>query len=225
MSAEDLTVREAADGRPGALLADRAYVAIRDRILTLQLRPGTPIDEDGLIRELGVGRTPIREAIKRLALEDLVTIYPRRGTFVSDINITDLAQISDLRIQLEGHAAYRAAQRVTAADKDEADGLITELEQVAKSPQRESFMEIDARIHRFVYRASRNSYLAGTAERYLNLSLRIWHVVLDRLPHLDESVLEHRELLQAVRDGDAERARQLAADHVATFEREIREVL
>ena len=225
MSAQDLSVREASDGRPGALLADRAYVAIRDRILTLQLAPGAPIDEDALIRELGVGRTPIREAIKRLALEDLVTIYPRRGTFVSEINITDLAQISDLRIQLEGHAAYRAAQRVTAADKEEADALIAALDEVAKSREREAFMQVDARIHRFVYRCSRNSYLAGTSERYLNLSLRIWHVVLDRLPHLDESVLEHRELLQAVRDADPERARKLAADHVATFEREIRGVL
>jgi len=102
--------------RPGTLLADRAYVAIRDRVLTLQLPPGSPIDEDELIRELGIGRTPIREAIKRLALEDLVTVYPRRGTFVSDINISDLAQISDLRIQLEGHAAFRAAERATAAD-------------------------------------------------------------------------------------------------------------
>ena len=225
MSAEDVSVREPADGRPGALLADRAYAAIRDRILTLQLPPGLPIDEDALIRELGVGRTPIREAIKRLALEDLVTIYPRRGTFVSDINITDLAQVSDLRIQLEGHAAYRATQRATAADKEEADRLIGELDAVAAAPGRESFMQVDAEIHRFVYRCARNSYLAGTAERYLNLSMRIWHVVLDRLPHLDESVLEHRELLEAIRDGDAERARQLAADHVATFEREIREVL
>ena len=225
MSAEDVAVGAGSDGRPGALLADRAYVAIRDRILTLQLPPGMPIDEDALIRELGVGRTPIREAIKRLALEDLVTIYPRRGTFVSDINITDLAQISDLRIQLEGHAAFRAAQRITAADKEEADRLIAALEDVAASAEREPFMQIDASIHRFVHRCSRNSYLAATAERYLNLSLRIWHVVLDRLPHLDESVLEHRELLQAIRDGDADRARQLAADHVATFEREIREVL
>ena len=96
--------------RPGTLLADRAYVAIRDRVLTLQLPPGSPIDEDELIRELGIGRTPIREAIKRLALEDLVTVYPRRGTFVSDINITDLAQISDLRIQLRPRRIRRQPQ-------------------------------------------------------------------------------------------------------------------
>ena len=211
--------------RPGTLLADRAYVEIRDRVLTLQLPPGSPIDEDELIRELGIGRTPIREAIKRLALEDLVTVYPRRGTFVSDINITDLAQISDLRIQLEGHAAFRAAERATAADRAEAEALIAALEEAATSNDQEQLMRVDAAVHRFVYRCSRNVYLAGAAERYLNLSLRIWHLVLDRLENLDESVLSNRELLQALIAGDPERARALAVDHVATFEREMRSVL
>src|ERR1700722_3301690 len=95
------------------LLADRAYADLRDRIVTLRIAPGAPIDEDVLGGELGIGRTPVRETIKRLALENLVPVLPRRGTFASEINITDLADISDVRMQLEGHAAYRAAQRIT----------------------------------------------------------------------------------------------------------------
>jgi DNA-binding GntR family transcriptional regulator len=204
-------------------LADRAYIELRDRIVSLSLPPGTPLLEDALISDLAVGRTPIREAIKRLALENLVTIYPRRGTFVSEIEITDLAQIGDVRLQLEGHAAYRAAQRATAADRLEADALIDELD--ALRPTEEELMRIDARIHRFVYRCARNPYLESTLDRLLNLSLRIWLRVIDRLPHLEASVLEHRELLAAVRDGDADRARDLASAHVETFEREIRTVL
>jgi DNA-binding GntR family transcriptional regulator len=204
-------------------LADRAYLELRDRIVSLSLPPGAPLLEDALISDLAVGRTPIREAIKRLALEDLVTIYPRRGTFVSEIEITDLAQIGDVRLQLEGHAAYRAAQRATAADKLEAEALIDELD--ALQPTEEELTRIDARIHRFVYRCARNPYLEATLDRLLNLSLRIWLRVIDRLPHLEASVLEHRELLVAVRDGDADRARDLASAHVETFEREIRTVL
>ena len=207
----------------GQSLAERAYDELRDRIVSLALPPGSPLNEDALMRDLGVGRTPIREAIKRLALEDLVTIYPRRGTFVSEIEITDLAQISDVRLQLEGHAAYRAAQNATPDDRDEADALARELDEL--EPSNEALMRLDARIHRFVYRCSRNVYLAGAAERYLNLSLRIWHLVLDRLENLDESVLSNRELLQALIAGDPERARALAVDHVATFEREMRSVL
>src|ERR1700716_1756260 len=99
-------------GAPRELLADRAYVELRDRIVTLRIPPGAPIDEDQVGDDLQMGRTPVREAIKRLALENLVAVSPRRGTFASEINITDLAHISDVRMQLEGHAAYRAAQRI-----------------------------------------------------------------------------------------------------------------
>jgi DNA-binding GntR family transcriptional regulator len=204
----------------GELLADRAYVQLRDQIVTLALAPGAPINEELLGRELQMGRTPLREAIKRLALENLISVYPRRGTFVTEINITDLAHISDVRVQLEGHAAYRAAQRLTADQRAELEKL---LERV--STPSGALMELDADVHRFVYRCAGNPYLRDTLERYLNLSLRIWYLVLARLPHLFERVLEHRDLLLAIRDGDAEGARGIAAEHVATFEVEIRSVL
>src|SRR5438270_5623692 len=117
-------------GRDGSreLLADRAYAELRDRLVTLRIPPGAPIDEDLLGEELEMGRTPVREAIKRLALENLVTVFPRRGTFASEINITDLAHISDVRTQLEGHAAYRAAERITDAQQAELMQLVDELE-------------------------------------------------------------------------------------------------
>jgi DNA-binding GntR family transcriptional regulator len=207
----------------GELLADRAYVELRDQIVTLTIPPGAPINEESLGRELGLGRTPLREAIKRLALENLVAVYPRRGTFVTEINITDLAHISDVRVQLEGHAAYRAAQRLTAAQREELDALVAEVEQPRSDA--DALMGLDARVHRFVYRCAANPYLRNTLEHYLNLSLRIWYLVLGRLPHLFERVHEHTELLHAIRAGDADGARAIAAEHVATFESEIRGVL
>jgi DNA-binding GntR family transcriptional regulator len=209
----------------GGLLADRAYVELRDQIITLAIAPGAPINEEALGRELDLGRTPIREAVKRLALENLVCVYPRRGTFVSEINITDLAHISDVRVELEGHAAYRAAQRLTPGQREEIAGLLDEISRRGAVGDADALMGLDARIHRFVYRCAGNPYLRDTLERYLNLSLRIWYLVLGRLPHLIERVLEHGELLQAIHDGEADRAREIAADHVATFEREIRGVL
>jgi DNA-binding GntR family transcriptional regulator len=207
----------------GGLLADRAYVELRDQIVTLAIPPGAPINEESLGRELQLGRTPLREAIKRLALENLVAVYPRRGTFVTEINITDLAHISDVRGQLEGHAAYRAAERLTPGQRDELEALTAEIDAADGGP--EQLMELDARIHRFIYRCAANPYLRETLERYLNLSLRIWYLVLGRLPHLFERVHEHLELLYAIRDGDADGARAIAAEHVALFETEIRGVL
>ena len=206
------------------LLADRAYAALRDRIVALRIAPGAPINEDALGRELDMGRTPVREAIKRLALENLVTVFPRRGTFASEINITDLAHISDVRQQLEGHAAYRAAQRLTSAGREELEALLVRIDESAGGPRDEQ-MRLDAEIHRFVHRSTANPYLEETLARYFNLSLRIWYLVLDRLPHLSERVREHRALLEAIRDGHADRARAIAADHVGTFATEIRSVL
>lgn len=207
------------------LLADRAYDELRDRIVTLAIAPGAPIDEDVVGAELGMGRTPVREAIKRLALENLVTVFPRRGTFASEINITDLAHISDVRVQLEGHAAYRAAQRVTPEQRHELEALRAALAGEKSSDHHETLMVLDAEIHRFVYRCAANPYLEETLSRYFNLSLRIWYLVLERLPHVSARVHEHHEVLAAIADGDPERAREVMAEHVETFEREIRAVL
>jgi DNA-binding GntR family transcriptional regulator len=209
----------------GELLADRAYAELRDRIVTLAIPPGAPINEDSLGRELQMGRTPVREAIKRLALENLVSVFPRRGTFASEINITDLAHISDVRVQLEGHAAYRAAQRLTPLQREELDALVAEIDLNEGSGDPAELMRLDAKVHRFVYACAANAYLQETLERYLNLSMRIWYLVLDRLPHLFDRVHEHRELLEAIQETDADRARAIASEHVATFEGEIRGVL
>jgi DNA-binding GntR family transcriptional regulator len=207
------------------LLADRAYEELRDRIVTLEIPPGAPIDEVMLGEEFEMGRTPVREAIKRLALENLVVVFPRRGTFASEINITDLAHVADVRAQLEAHAAFRAAQRITDAQREELEDLLDELKHSRGSDDLETLMALDARVHRFIYRCAGNPYLEQTLDRYFNLSLRIWHLVLDRLPHLFARVHEHAELLHAIDDGDAKRARRIISDHITTFEREIRGVL
>lgn len=210
---------------PRELLADRAYVALRDRIVTLRIPPGAPIDEDQLGADLGMGRTPVREAIKRLALENLVTVFPRRGTFASEINITDLAHISDVRIVLEGHAAYRAAERITEAQRSELDELLEELGRSQGSDDGEALMALDARVHRLIYRCAGNPYLEETLGRYFNLSLRIWHLVLDRLPYLFARVHEHDDVLHAIAAGEPEHARDVLTDHISKFENEIRAVL
>ena len=207
------------------LLADRAYRELRDRLVTLRIPPGSPIDEDAIGRELKMGRTPVREAIKRLALENLVTVFPRRGTFASEINITDLAHISDVRVQLEGHAAYRAAERITDSQRAALAGLLAELDIRRGDEDLEALMELDTTVHRFIYHCAGNPFLEETLGRYLNLSLRIWYLVIDRLPHLFARVHEHEEVLRAIEAGQAERAREILTQHIATFEQEIRSVL
>ena len=205
------------------LLSERAYAALRDRLITLAVAPGAPIDEDALTRELGVGRTPVREAVRRLALEGLVVVYPRRGTFAASINITSLTDITDVRAQLEPYAAERAATLADDRDRAEARALVAELDGDVRGQQ--ALIELDARVHRFVHRCSRNPYLARDLDRYLNMSLRIWYLTFDRLPPLDDRVREHTDLLEAIVAGNAARARAVALEHVLTFAQEMRAAL
>jgi DNA-binding GntR family transcriptional regulator len=206
-------------------MADRAYGQLRDRIVTLRISPGAPINEDALRREFEMGRTPVREAIQRLALENLVTVFPRRGTFASEINITDLTAISDVRVVLEGHAAYRAAERITPAQIVELEQLLAEIEASRDCEDSAKLMVLDAQVHRLIHRCAANPYLEETLGRYFNLSLRIWYLVLARLPHLPARVHEHTDLLEAIRDRDPQRSREIIAAHITTFESEIRAVL
>ncbi len=211
--------------RGGPPLADRAYDGLRDRIVTLAIPPGGPINEDVLRRELGLGRTPLREAIKRLALENLVVVFPRRGTFASQINIADLTAISDVRAVLEGHAAYRAAELLDDEDEVVLAALVAELEASRDREDPQALMAFDARVHRFVHHAAANPYLEETLGRYFNLSLRIWYLVLARLPHLAARVHDHGELLEAIGERDAFRARAVMVEHIETFADEIASVL
>jgi DNA-binding GntR family transcriptional regulator len=208
---------------PSELLSDRAYAAIRDRLVALEIAPGAPLDEDGLMAELGVGRTPVREAIRRLALEGLIVVYPRRGTFASSVNITSLSDITDVRAQLEPHAAERAARMADAADRDDVAALLAQLDDAPRSQR--ALIDLDTRIHRFVHRCSRNPYLMRDLDRYLNMSVRIWYVTFDRLPPMHDPVGEHRALLRAIAAGDAATARRVALEHVLAFERQMRSAL
>ena len=211
-----------ADEAPSIKLeADRAYVDLRDRIVTQQLAPGTVLREDELMRELGVGRTPLREAVKRLALENLVAVQPRRGTFVSPVEASDIENISEVRAELEGYAAELAARRLDGDHRAAAEALLREVEELAGSGDQDWLMRFDERIHRFTWEASGNPYLQDTLERYFTHSLRVWYLVLDRLPGLSHAVHDQAHLVEALLAGDAERARSIMREHVLGFQREL----
>ncbi len=203
---------------------ERAYLLIRDQIVTLRLAPGSVIEEARLRQELGLGRTPIREALQRLAHENLVTFVPHRGTFVSDINLTDLHRLTEVRTEMEGYAARLAAERATARDRAQMDALMAELSAIDEADVH-NLMRLDQRIHRLVYQATRNPFLQAMLEESFNLSLRIWFLGLDRGVRLKEAVEEHRQLLDAIVSRDAATAESVMRQHVAGFEHAIRKVL
>jgi DNA-binding GntR family transcriptional regulator len=209
-----------------ASLADRAYVAIRDQLLMLDIRPNEPLDDDALARDLGVGRTPVREALKRLEGDRLVVSFPRRGTFATGVDITDLAHISEIRVQLEPLAARRAAERSTAALREDLEAMAGQIEALdVTTLSRTELMRWDLTVHRAFYRASGNPHLEDVLVRHDNLATRIFCLFLDRLSSVDQHVAEHVDLLRAIAAGEADRAEQLARDHVTGFETAIRAVI
>jgi DNA-binding GntR family transcriptional regulator len=203
-----------------ASLADKAYHEIRALIVSLELAPGAVIDERELIERLEIGRTPVREALRRLAQERLVEVYPRRGMFVTGVDVRELARISEVREMLEPEAARLAAERATDADRAELAALVEELDRGGSE-----LMELDERIHRAVYRAAHNDLLETTLEQYYVLALRIWSIALDRAHELEEAVEAHRALLEAIQAGDGDRAADTMRAHVQDFEQAMHRVL
>jgi DNA-binding GntR family transcriptional regulator len=227
-------------------LAKQAYLALRDRLVLLDIAPGEPLQEARLAEELGVGRTPLREALKHLELDHLVVTYPRRGTFATNVDITALAAITQVRAALEPVAvrAASANQDPSArATLEEAARSLATLEadaggsgsgtdsgsgsgsDRAAAPDPRRALQVDVDVHRAIYRACGNLYLAETLLRLDNLSTRIWCVAMHRLPGLTSHVTELRELLEAILGGDGDRAAELISRHVAEFESSIRTVL
>jgi len=206
---------------PAGLVAERAYLELRDRIVTLELGPGTVLREDELMRELGIGRTPLREAVKRLALENLVAVQPRRGTSVTPVEAADIVNITEVRAELEGYAAELAAGRMDQEASDAARALLVEVEDISGPHEQDWLMRFDERIHRFTWKASGNPFLVQTLERYFTHSLRIWYLVLDRVPGLGRSVHDQTHLLEALLARDGSRARTIMREHVLEFQREI----
>ena len=206
--------------------ADFAYRVLCDELIVLDIKPGEPLNDEVISKRLGVGRTPIREAMKRLESDHLVVAYPRRGTFAAGVDITDLAEISEIRQLLEPAAAARAARMASPQRRQELRDLAREIGQLLPGMHSQrDLMRLDMRVHRTIYRATGSRHLEDVLIRYDNLATRIWSLVLEKLPPVSEHIAQHIELLECIAEGDAEAAARLTTQHVAGFDNLIRAVL
>jgi DNA-binding GntR family transcriptional regulator len=206
--------------------ADFAYRMLCDELIVLDIKPGEPLNDDVISRRLGVGRTPIREAMKRLESDHLVVAYPRRGTFAAGVDIKDLAEISEIRQLLEPAAAARAARVASPQLRQELRDFAREVGQLLPGMHsQQDLMRLDMRVHRTIYRATGSRHLQDVLIRYDNLATRIWSVVLEKLPPVSQHIAQHVELLECIADGDSEAAARLTTQHVTDFEKLIRAVL
>jgi DNA-binding GntR family transcriptional regulator len=202
----------------------RAYELIREKITTLELAPGAPINEQHLAESLDMGLAPVREALKLLAHDELVVITPRHGLYVAAVDLPDLEQISEMRLSLESLSARLAARRATPDELAVLEALRQEQAAVSPADSRRLF-DLDHKFHQAIARAAHNKYLARTLEHFFGLSQRLWYLALPRLGFLPAAVEKHLGLIEAIKAGDADRAEQIMRDHVQEFYDRVREIL
>jgi DNA-binding GntR family transcriptional regulator len=197
-----------------------AYRAIKDLIVSLELPPAALLDERGLAERLGVGLTPVRQALRRLEWESLVVILPRRGTLVADLNDSDLGRIYELRSVLEPQAAELAAERGTAEQRAALAGVIAAMhaELARPTPDRRVLIGLDRDLHRQIWAMAGNEMLEQTLEWLFSHVLRRWNVSIARNESLGSVMQMHDEIADAIVAGDAQQARAAMTRHVAGFQ-------
>jgi DNA-binding GntR family transcriptional regulator len=216
----------------------RAYELIKQKIITTEMLPGAVIQEAALMSELGLGRTPIREALKLLEADRLVTVSPRRGMFVTPINISDLAEIQEIRSVLDLLAVRLAALRITPSELTQLRALMEEaratLANAVETPggpgaaheqHTRSLLVLDHRFHRLLAESTRNNLLMAETEMLYSLSMRIWYHLLDRVGPSDLALNALTEVVDALEAGDSCKAEQAMSRHISGFGDSLRRAL
>lgn len=194
-------------------LTDRAYTGIEELIVTLQLAPGSAVSEQMLSERLGIGRTPIREALQRLARERLVTILPRRGVVVSAIDVAAQLRLLEVRRELERLVARGAARRATAAERARFAELARRFEKAARTGDDKTFMRVDREFNELCLAAVRNEFAAGAMGLMNSLSRRFWFHHYKQAADMPETAKLHADIARAIADGD-ERGAATALDRL-----------
>ncbi|MEY2755825.1 MAG: GntR family transcriptional regulator [Ilumatobacteraceae bacterium] len=200
-------------------LSERAYHEIRRMIVRLELAPGDVIREDDLQGRLGLGRTPIREALQRLVRDQFVIVIPRRGMFVSGVDVSDLGLLYETRSILEPYAMRLAAARGTT---DHWNRMASALAGVRVDSSPDELLAVDRACRELVWEAADNRFLTETLDMLYTHSDRLWNMYLGDVADLRTMIEEHREILAALRAADGDRAGELIEAHMRSFDAQIR---
>ncbi len=197
-------------------LTDRAYLKLEELIVTLQLAPGEIVSEAALSRQLRIGRTPIREALHRLARERLVNILPRRGIVVSEINVGAQLRLLEVRREIERLVARSAARRASEIERGQFAELGKAFEAAARSDDATAFMRTDRAFNDLCLVAAHNEYAASTMVLMNSLSRRFWFIHYRQAADMPLAAKLHAAVSRAVAKGDA-RAAAVASDKLLDY--------
>ena len=185
-------------------LTERAYVAIEEMICTLRLEPGEVLSEGTLSETLGIGRTPVREALQRLAREGLVTVLPRRGVLVAEFNVKKQLRMLEVRRELERLMARSAAFRATRGERERFTAIALEMGESANAGDDIRFMRLDHEFNVLVSEANRNEFAAEAISLMAGLSRRFWYMHHRQAGDLSTIARLHADIANAVAAGDGD---------------------
>ena len=187
-------------------LTDRAYAELEEMIVTLKLAPGAAVSEAELVNRLGIGRTPIREALQRLARERLVVILPRRGIIVSEVNVGRQLRLHEVRRELERLIARTAARRATGEQRARFRELARLFEKSARVNDDITFMRTDREFNLLCSSAAHNEFAAGAMTLMHGLSRRFWYIHYKEAADMPLTAKLHADIARAIADNDEDRA-------------------
>jgi DNA-binding GntR family transcriptional regulator len=201
--------------------SEQAYQRLRDQILTLSLKPGTMLDEATLTKSLGLGRTPVREAIQRLALEQLVVAHPGHTPYVAPIDLRDLPQIFEWRCLIEREAVGLACRRITPEQVQACQEIIRRQAELSAQRNFTGAVRCDYEFHNQLAAATGNQLLLRAVAQVNRLSLRLWYVSFVHGGPLGDAPVQHQEILEKVAQGQVEAAQSAMVSHIEAFRRRL----
>jgi DNA-binding GntR family transcriptional regulator len=206
-------------------LREIVFETLRGAIIDGTLKPGERLMEVQLAEDMGVSRTPVREAIRKLELEGLVLMIPRKGAYVSGISSKDIADVFEVRAALESLAAGLAAERITEQELEDLNRFMVEVTINAEIGDLEKVIKSDTDFHDQIYRASRNSRLVQIINNLRDRIQRFRSASLAHPGRIKETLEEHKKLLEAISERNISVARALAQEHIENAESIMMEAL
>jgi DNA-binding GntR family transcriptional regulator len=206
-------------------LRELVFETLREAIINGVLKPSERLMEVQLAEELGVSRTPVREAIRKLELEGFVVMIPRKGAYVSGISLKDVADVFEIRGALEGLAAGLAAERITDEELEELERLLVRKAEVIEENDLDQLIEIDTIFHDCLYRASRNEKLVQIINNLLEQIQRFRSTSLAYPGRMREALEEHKKIVEAISERNISLSQQLAQEHIENAENSMLEGL
>lgn len=198
-------------------LNDQAYLAFRHRLITLRYKPGEYLNTAQVMDDLKMGRTPVNQAVHRLATEGLLQIIPRKGVMVAPLSIDDALELIEVRLVNETLCVQLASQRVNAEHITQLHSLNQDIAAAGKVRDREKMMLLDREFHQVLADIAGNRRLSDILSIIHAQAQRFWATTLSSVTHMDEVIAEHNAIISALEQGNSEQATEAARAHIRSF--------